>query len=215
MDYRSTYTPLYLALLIGGLVTFLLLAWAFDHTVEEAKIPFAARELTLQRELVSTLSQAGEDVYTLAALYNASNEVDGSEFGITASDLLSRNPFIQEVFYAPQVMPEDQDSFEEYWRINGEENYRIKSYVDSPWFHYETSPLHEVYPLLFAFNKKGIEKDIQGYDLASEKYFVATITQAISSGKIIPLLHASFDEGKKRLMLFKAIYNTRNVNETH
>jgi signal transduction histidine kinase len=137
-----------------------------------------------QEVLEDTLILTGElevvkrELWGIISLYNSSEYVSRSEFGVYVKPLLKNHPFIQAFEWVPLVDHSEKNGFEGVTRSLGYPNYQIFGTAGTSEIKQEYFPIHYAEPL------PGNERAL-GFDMASDPQLVKLTNTARDTGREI------------------------------
>jgi len=199
------------ALCFGLLIPVALVAEAIKVNLANEEVRFSATAVQLRDLVFRRLTAAHESVHGLAALFNASTEVDSEEFRIVGADLLSRLGDIEILQYMPRVAQTDKDRFEEQMHDSGYVGFRIWRFDDGR--RVEVGDQSSYFPLRFVepFTPSSVAQI--GFDALSDPQMAKAARRAIDSAQVA-VMATPADGSIRQLQLIKALYVGKEAPST-
>jgi diguanylate cyclase (GGDEF)-like protein len=167
-----------------GMAASLALAWVVwnseTHDIQERFTRDVDERVAL---LDRQISVNFETLYSLRALYDASELVTRSEFRTAASTILRRHPDIQALEWAPKVTHAKRRDYELAARNEGLRDFQIRQRtVEGEMVPADERPLH--FPVFFVEPLEGNQPAV-GFDLASSSKRLETLSASQESGELL------------------------------
>lgn len=171
----------------------------------ELKKDVREKVFSLEREFLLNF----ETLYSLKGLFVSSNFVDSDEFKIITSNILFRHKNIQALEWIPKVLHKHRATYEKSRRIQFKD-FEITQILNKSKMQ-RAKNRKEYFPVSYIEPYFGNERAL-GFDLASNKKRLKTLTESMSSGKLLSTRSITLVQEtlkQKAFLTFLPIYNTR------
>jgi len=187
--------PVYLAAVIGLLITALLLLIAYRQVLHEQENLFLQQTSDIREHALLLVHRGEEIAGTINALFNASESVDPSEFKIVADEQFSHAGYIDALSFMPRIEASGTAIHEQEVRQTGFVTYRVRNRQGPVYF-----PVRYIEPL------NPISATLLGDNLLAHPDYRQAIVTALNSGRAGVGPIESLRNGHNSMMLFLAMH---------
>ena len=200
------------ALVLGLILTAAFTFAAVDHTLRLEERRFETTANDVRDRITPSIAAGIEALRNVAALFDASNEVEPDEFHLATQGIVSRHPFIDAVVFLPYVGAAARAAFEAGAEDRGVVTYRINERVDDILTPRE--PRDSYYPVKTIEPRDSTNVRILGLDFQAHETLGLAVREAVRTGRVILADDARISETIHGYWLFKAVYRTKDVPAT-
>ncbi len=202
----------YLAAIIGIIITASLVFIAYDNAYEQAKEKSDARTVAIKDNIIKKIHSISEVIHGMRILFDASNEVNSDEFRLLSRNILARHSYIETAMFLKKIEANKRKIFEKNMQDNGYINFSITEENNG---RFVSSRIRdEYYTVVYREPFTPINAKYIGFDYLSSEIFRNPISQAIDSMEARTSYRIDDIKNSQKYAVFIAVYAGKSRPKT-